>query len=114
MSRRRGSSSRSRQAHREDKPVDKGTSTSLGKFPEWDERTLYFAPEFHISEWVRIGMAGDRVRCHDSGNGAIGSLYDLHFRDNNELRELRDSYGLTPLLQATRAMYSIVLIRSLV
>ena len=89
MARHRGSGSHSRDAHREDELVDtcEGASTSWGKFLKWDERTLYFAPLFHISERLRLEMTGDRIRCHGLGNAAlIGQIYDLYFCNHIELR----------------------------
>ena len=110
MARRRGSGSRSRDTRREDEPTSEGedvpSTSRLGLMPDWDERTLFHAPVHHLSERIRRGLASGRTRSHGSGNSTIISLYDNFICRDEGLRRLWESCGLTPLLQATRAMFS--------
>src|SRR6187397_3489790 len=106
MARQRGSGSRSRNTRREHEPVedDVTPSTSLGRLPEWDERTLFFAPVHHISERVRRGITVGRMRYHGSGCDGLGDLYKMYIAGDLETRLLWESCGLTILFETSEAM----------
>src|SRR6187397_2543627 len=106
MARQRGSGSRSRNTRREHEPVedDVTPSTSLGRLPEWDERTLFFAPVHHISERVRRGITVGRTRCHGSGCDGLRDLYKMCIARDVETKLLWESCGLAALYDTSEAM----------
>src|SRR6188472_3407163 len=106
MARQRGSGSRSRNTRREHEPVedDVTPSTSLGRLPEWDERTLFFAPVHHISERVRQVIKPGRTRHHGSSCDGLGDLYRMYIARDLETRLLWESCELATLFETSEAM----------
>ena len=106
MARQRSSGSRSRNTRREHEPIedDITPSTSLGRLPEWDERTLFFAPVHHISERVRQGTKPGRTRHHGSDYDGLGDLYRMYIARDLETRLLWESCGLATLFETSEAM----------